>query len=121
MTSAELTSLIWKLIIAIAPIIMATVMKLVTDTIANMTTASREKLEYWIGIFVKMAQMMEPDSGKRKAFVVAQILKMFPKLDPEQLSALIEAVVAEIKLDDGTSWQELPPTTTPPDATPPLA
>ena len=56
MTSAELTSLIWKLIIAIAPIIVSVVAKLITDMVAKMSTANREKLEYQPYLVVKFWQ-----------------------------------------------------------------
>ncbi|HNW85280.1 MAG TPA: hypothetical protein PKH46_07145, partial [Candidatus Cryosericum sp.] len=92
MTSAELTSLIWKLIIAIAPIIVSVVAKLITDMVAKMSTENRAKLEYWVDVFVKTAQMLEPDPQKRKEWVMEQIAKLYPDVDKEQLSALIEAV-----------------------------
>ncbi|HPS70559.1 MAG TPA: hypothetical protein PLO19_07445 [Candidatus Cryosericum sp.] len=109
MTSAELTSLIWKLIIAIAPIIVSVVAKLITDMVAKMSTENRAKLEYWVDVFVKTAQMLEPDPQKRKEWVMEQIAKLYPDVDKEQLSALIEAVLAEIKLESGTDWKALAP------------
>lgn len=113
MTAADWTALLWKVIIAIAPIIVSVVVKLITDMTAKMTTANREKLEYWIGIFVKTAQMIEPDPVKRKAWVMEQIAKLYPDIDKEQLSALIEAILAGIKLDNGELWQDLTPDATP--------
>ena len=113
-------ALIWKLIIAIAPIIVSVVAKLITDMVAKMSTANREKLEYWVDVFVKTAQMIEPDVTKRKAWVMEQITKMYPSIDQTQLSALIEAILAEIKLDE-VDWKDLPPTATPLNVSPPLA
>ena len=102
-------ALIWKLIIAIAPIIVSVVVKLVTDMVAKMSTTNREKLEYWVDVFVKTAQMLEPDPQKRKEWVMAQVAKLYPDVDKAQLSALIEAILAQIKLEDGVAWKELPP------------
>lgn len=102
-------ALIWKLIIAIAPIIVSVVVKLVTDMVAKMSEENRAKLEYWVDVFVKTAQMLEPDPLKRKEWVMAQVAKLYPDIDKVQLSALIEAVLAEIKLEEGVSWKELPP------------
>lgn len=102
-------ALIWKLIIAIAPIIVSVVVKLITDMVAKMSTENRAKLEYWIDVFVKTAQMLEPDPQKRKEWVMAQIAKLYPDVDKEQLSAIIEAILAQIKLEDGVTWKELPP------------
>lgn len=113
MTAADWTSLLWKLIIAVAPIIVSVVVKLVTDAIGTMTEANREKLEYWVGVFVKTAQMLEPDPQKRKAWVMAQVTKLYPEIDQTQLSALIEAVLAQIKLDNGDLWEDLTPDATP--------
>ena len=109
MTAADWTSLLWKLIIAVAPIIVSVVVKLVTDMVAKMSTENQAKLEYWVGVFVKTAQMLEPDPLKRKAWVMAQITKLYPEIDQTQLSALIEAVLAEIKLESGTDWKALAP------------
>ena len=106
-------ALVWKLIIAVAPIIVSVVVKLVTDMVAKMSAENRAKLEYWIDVFVKTAQMLEPDPQKRKEWVMAQITKLYPDIDQAQLSALIEAVLAEIKLGEGTAWKELPPVATP--------
>ena len=108
MTGTEWTALAWKLIIAVAPIIVSVVVKLITDVVAKMSTTNREKLEYWVNVFVKAAQMVEPDPAKRKAWVMEQVLKLFPTIDPDNLSALIEAVVASLKLDN-LDWNELPP------------
>lgn len=102
-------ALIWKLIIAVAPVIVSVVAKLITDMVAKMSEANRAKLEYWIDVFVKTAQMIEPDPLKRKEWVMEQVVKLYPDIDREQLSALIEAVLAGIKLEDGIMWQELPP------------
>ena len=111
MTGAEWTALVWKLIIAIAPIIVSVVVKLITDAVNGMSQANREKLEYWVKVFVKAAQMVEPDPAKRKAWVMEQVLKLFPTIDPDNLSALIEAVVASLKLEseDCEDWSDLPP------------
>ena len=108
MTGAEWTAFVWKLIIAVAPIIVSVVVKLITDAVNGMSQANREKLEYWVNVFVKAAQMVEPDPVKRKAWVMEQVLKLFPTIDPDNLSALIEAVVASLKLDN-LDWNELPP------------
>lgn len=102
-------ALIWKLIIAIAPIIVSVVVKLITDMVAKMSTENRAKLEYWVGIFVKTAQMIEPNPTKRKEWVMAQVAKLYPDVDKEQLSALIEAILAQIKLDNGDLWEDLTP------------
>jgi len=109
MTTVDWTSLIWKLIIAIAPVIVSVVAKLITDMIAKMSEENRAKLEYWVDVFVKTAQMLEPDPLKRKEWVMEQVAKLYPDIDKVQLSALIEAVLAEIKLDQGTDWKALPP------------
>lgn len=106
-------ALIWKLIIAIAPIIVSVVVKLIMDMVAKLSTENRDKLEYWVDVFVKTAQMLEPDPAKRKVWVMEQVTKMYPEIDQTQLSALIEAILAEIKLDE-VSWKDLPPV----DATP---
>lgn len=108
-------ALIWKLIIAIAPIIVSVVVKLITDMTSKMTEANREKLEYWVDVFVKTAQMIEPDPAKRKEWVMAQVAKLYPDVDRVQLSALIEAVLASIKLDNGDLWEQLPPDATAPE------
>lgn len=113
MTAADWTALLWKIIIALAPIIVGWVMKLVTDAVGTMTEANREKLEYWVGVFVRTAQMIEPDPLKRKAWVMVQITKLYPEIDQTQLSALIEAVLAQIKLDNGDLWEDLTPDATP--------
>ena len=110
MTGAEWTALVWKLIIAVAPIIVSVVVKLITDAVNGMSQANREKLEYWVNVFVKAAQMVEPDPVKRKAWVMVQVAKLYPDIDKVQLSALIEAILAEIKLEDGAAWKALPPT-----------
>ena len=102
-------ALIWKLIIAIAPIIVSVVVKLITDMVAKMSTENRAKLEYWVDVFVKTAQMLEPDPQKRKEWVMEQIAKLYPDVDKEQLSALIEAILAQIKLDNGDLWEDLTP------------
>ena len=117
MTGTEWTALVWKLIIAVAPIIVSVVVKLITDAVNGMSQANREKLEYWVNVFVKAAQMVEPDPVKRKAWVMEQVAKLYPDVDKEQLSALIEAILAEIKLDNGDLWSDLAPDATTP-ATP---
>ena len=96
---------------------MSVVVKLIEDMVTKMTEANRAKLEYWVDVFVKTAQMIEPDPAKRKEWVMEQIAKLYPDVDKAQLSALIEAILAEIKLDDGNLWEELPPNATTP-ATP---
>ena len=113
MTGTEWTALVWKLIIAVAPIIVSVVVKLITDAVNGMSQANREKLEYWVNVFVKAAQMVEPDPVKRKAWVMEQVAKLYPDVDKEQLSALIEAVLAQIKLDNGDLWEDLTPDATP--------
>jgi hypothetical protein len=107
-------AVIWKVIIAIAPIIVSVVVKLIADMVAKMSETNRAKLEYWVDVFVKTAQMIEPDPAKRKEWVMEQIAKLYPDVDKTQLSALIEAILAEIKLDDGNLWEELPPNATTP-------
>lgn len=102
-------ALVWKLIITIAPVIVSVVLKLITDAISKISADNQAKLEYWIGVFVKTAQMIEPDPVKRKEWVMAQVAKLYPDVDKEQLSALIEAVLAEIKLESGTDWKALAP------------
>ena len=109
MTAADWTALLWKLIIAVAPVIVSLVVKLITDMVAKMSAENQAKLEYWIGVFVKTAQMIEPDPAKRKEWVMAQITKLYPDIDKAQLSALIEAVLAQIKLDNGDLWEDLTP------------
>ena len=109
MTGTEWTALAWKLIIAVAPIIVSVVVKLITDAVNGMSQANREKLEYWVNVFVKAAQMLEPDPQIRKEWGMEQIAKLYPDVDKEQLSALIEAVLAEIKLESGTDWKALAP------------
>ena len=115
MTGAEWTAFVWKLIIAVAPIIVSVVVKLITDAVNGMSQANREKLEYWVKVFVKAAQMVEPDPAKRKAWVMEQIAKLYPDVDKAQLSALIEAVLASIKLENGDLWEQLPPDATTPE------
>ena len=102
-------ALIWKLIIAIAPIIVSVVLKLITDAISKMSADNQAKLEYWVDVFVKTAQMIEPNPTKRKEWVMAQVTKLYPGVDKEQLSALIEAILAQIKLDNGDLWEDLTP------------
>lgn len=109
MTAADWTALVWKLIIAVAPVIVSLVVKLITDAVAKMSEANQAKLEYWVGVFVKTAQMIEPDPAKRKAWVLGKLTELFPGVPEETLSALIEAVLAELKLESGEEWSELPP------------
>jgi hypothetical protein len=102
---------VWKIVIAIAPIIVSVVAKLILDMVEKMTEKNRERLEYWIEVFIKMAQMIEPDPVKRKEWVMSKISGVFPDVDKEQLSALIEAILASIKLENGDLWEHLPPET----------
>lgn len=107
------TDVVWKILIAVAPVIVSVTLKLVLDMFAKMSANNREKVEYWIDVFIKTAQMIEPDPAKRKAWVMDQIARLYPTIDKERLSALIEAVLAGIKLDNGIDWTQLPPNVTP--------
>ena len=102
------TALVWKLIIAVAPIIVSVVAKLVMDMADQMSQSTKYKVRYWIDVFIKTEQMIEPDPVKRKQWVLDQITKMFPNMDQVQLSALIESILAEIKLEYGDTWKTLP-------------
>lgn len=102
-------TVLWKVIIAVAPIIVSVTVKLIGDLIAQMSEKNRATLKYWAGIFVKAAQMIEPDPAKRKAWVLGKLTELFPGVPEETLSALIEAVLAELKLESGEEWSELPP------------
>lgn len=106
----DVTELIWKLIIAVAPIIVSAVFSIIQATISRMSLENQNKISYWVGKFVDAAQMLEPDPLKRKAWVVEQVSKMFPKLDKEKISALIEAVIVDRKLseDESKIWENLP-------------
>lgn len=105
------TELVWRIILALTPIIVTVVVTLVQAMVARMSAANRDKLEYWIDILVKAAQKQESDPALRKLWVVNKICAMFPILPREQVSALIEAILAEDQLASGVPWSMLPPET----------
>lgn len=102
-------TLVWKLIIAIAPVVVSVTAKLIADLVARMSEKNQATLKYWVGIFVKAAQMTEPDPVKRKEWVLGKLTALFPGVPEETLSVLIEAVLAELKLESGDDWSGLPP------------
>lgn len=112
MSDEMIIELIWRLTIAIAPIIVSALVAIVQNIISKMTDENKERLSYWVNKFVDAAQMLEPDPIKRKEWVMAQILKLFPRLDPVMLSALIESCLVGKKTwdSDTKKWEELPPT-----------
>ena len=69
----DVTELVWKLIIAVAPIIVSAVFSIIQATIARMSEANQNKIRYWVGKFVDAAQMLEPNPAKRKAWVVSYV------------------------------------------------
>lgn len=105
------TELVWRIILALTPIIVTVVVTLVQAMVARMSVANRAKLEYWVDTFVLAAQKQEPDPALRKLWVVNKICAMFPILPREQVSALIEAILAEDQLAAGVPWSALPPET----------
>lgn len=111
MSEEMIVELVWRLVIAIAPILVSALAAIVQNIIAKMTEENKRRLSFWIDKFVDAAQMLEPDPIKRKAWVMAQILKLFPRLDPVMLSALIEScLVGKKTWDEGPDvWDSLPP------------
>jgi hypothetical protein len=112
MSSTEIMELVWRLIIAVAPIIVSAVFAILQSVFEKMSDHNQRTIKDWIGRFVSAAQMLEPDPIKRKEWVVAQITKMFPRLDPVKISALIESILVEKKMwdDEAKVWDSLPPT-----------
>jgi len=104
------TTVVWQVVIALAPIIVGICMKLVQDFILTRSEAIQLKIRTAIEDAIKAAQKIEPDVTKRKDWVVVQVLRIFPSLDPIFLSTLIESILATLQLDEGTLWSELPPT-----------
>lgn len=105
------TELLWRIILALTPIIVTVVVTLVQAMVARMSVANRDKLEYWIDTFVLAAQKQEPDPALRKTWVINKICGMFPILPRGQVSALIEAILASDQLAAGVPWSALPPET----------
>lgn len=104
------TTIVWQVVIALAPIIVGICMKLVQDFILTRSAAQQVLIRSWIDTFVKMAQAKEPDPERRKAWVVAQICAKFPALPMNEVSALIEAILVDLKLEhEDMFWSELPP------------
>ena len=104
------TEIVWKIAIALAPIVVGIFAKLVQDFILTRSEAQQATIRSWVETFIKAAQMMEPDPEKRKLWVVGKITTMFPLFPKENVSALIEAVLAELKLEyEETDWADLPP------------
>ena len=112
MSEEMIVELIWRLTIAMAPILISALVAIIQNIVSKMSEENKHRLSYWVDKFVDAAQMFEPDPLKRKEWVMAQILKMFPRLDPIKLSVLIEScVVGKKTWDEGTTkWENLPPT-----------
>jgi hypothetical protein len=77
-----------------------------------MSVEHRDKLTYWVDVFIKEAQKQEPDPQLRKLWVVNKICAMFPTLPRDQVNALIEAILANCQLASGVPWSALPPKST---------
>jgi len=104
------TDVISKLILAIAPIIVMVFANLVQNFLLTRTGAQQALIRSWMETFVEMAQIKEPDPEKRKAFVVGKIMEKFPMLPPDDVSALIERVVVDLKLwYEKIDWSDIPP------------
>lgn len=109
------TAIIWKLIIAIAPIIAGVTMNLVQNFILTRSEAIQEKIRTAIADAIKTAQHLEPDPVKRKAWVVAQIMHAFPKLEVMYVSQLVESILVDYKLEyEHADWKTLSETGVPP-------
>lgn len=100
------TEIIWKLIIAVAPIVVSIFVSTIQRMLSKLTLERRERIEYWVTRFVEAAQMIEPDPYKRKEWVLDQICRLYPGLDRKMVSVLIESILTEIK---NTKWEDLPP------------
>jgi hypothetical protein len=106
----EWADIIWKLIIAVGPILVGVLVRIVQDFVLTRSEAQQETIRSWIQTWVKAAQMIEPDPAKRKAWVIGKVCAMFPRLPQEQVSALIEAILADLKLEyEAVDWSKLPP------------
>lgn len=103
------TEIIWRIIIALAPIIVSVVVAIVQGLVARMSQEHRAKLEYWVDVFIKQAQKLEPDPILRKQWVINRICAMFPNLPRDQIGALIEAILASNQLKAGVTWKGLAP------------
>ena len=112
------TVTMWILITAIVPVVAFVLYSYGKTVYFKLDKELRARIEWWVNVFVKTAQMIEPDPVKRKEWVIEQVLKVWPSIDKERLSALIEATLAELKLENGVDWAQLPPNVNP--TTPPV-
>ena len=104
------TTVVWLVIAALVPVIIIVFAKQVQDFILTRSAAQQATIRSWMETFVEMAQIKEPDPEKRKAFVVGRIMAKFPMLPVDDVSALIERVVVDLKLwYENIDWADIPP------------